>query len=124
MRAQLSGSVIDLAFGEDHGFGSEQQQSFGHQVFTFADFGRPHETRLHLNGDHAHVRLNTACGGSHHNIKQCHDRAAMRDVKGVEMLGTRFEMQLRVTVFKLLKCEAEVGHKWDVDAKWNAHSVP
>ena len=31
-------------------------------------------------------------------------------------------MQLRVTVFKLLKCEAEVVYKWDVDAKWNAHA--
>ena len=124
MRAQLSGCVVDFAIGKSHGFGSVQQQAFGHQVLAFVGFGGSHEARFHFNGDHPHVLLNTACGGGHHNIKQCHDRAAMRDVKGVEMLGTRFEMQLRLTVFKLLKCEAEVGHKWDVDTKWNAHAVP
>ena len=81
MRTQLAGSVVDLAFGKDHGFGSEQQQAFGHQVFTFADSGRPHETRFHLNGDHTHVGFNAACSGGHDDIKQRHDGAAMGDVK-------------------------------------------
>lgn len=124
MRTQLAGCVIDLAVGKSHGLCSVQQQTFAHQVLAFVGFGGSHETRLHFNGDHAHVLLNTACGGSHHNIKQGHDRAAMGNVKGVEMLRSRAVMQLRRAVFKLLKCEAEVIHKWDVDAKWNAHAVP
>ena len=81
MSTQLSGSVIDLAIGKGHGFGSVQQQALGHQVFAFVGFGRSHETRLHFNGDHAHVLFDTSGSSGHHHIKQCHDRAAMRDVK-------------------------------------------
>jgi len=40
------------------------------------------------------------------------------------MLRSRAVMQLRRAILKLLKCEAEVIHKWDVDTKWNAHAVP
>ena len=81
MSTQLSGSVIDLAIGKGHGFGSVQQPAFGHQMLAIVGFGRSHETRLHFNGDHAHVLFDTSSGSGHDNVKQCHDRAAMGNVK-------------------------------------------
>ena len=81
MRTQLAGCVIDLAVGKSHGFGSVQQQTFGHQVLAFVGFGGSHEARLHFNGDHAHVLFDTSSGSGHDNVKQCHDRAAMGNVK-------------------------------------------
>ena len=67
--------IKNRGLGEGHGLGAVHQAAFGRELAACG----LHEAGFHLDGDHAHVRIHTACRRGHGHIQQGHAGPAVGD---------------------------------------------
>lgn len=106
-------------FIQHAGFGERQCGSAVHQPTLTGQrsMGGPHEAGFHLHRDHARVTRAAACGHGHGDIQQRHDRAAMGDAVGVEVLRLRRVKDFRPTIGTQGEHKAQMPDERNFNAK-------
>jgi len=83
-----------------------------------------HETGFHFNREYAVAGLNAARGCRQDDVQKSHDRAPMDDIKRVEYFRAHRKPEFGLAIIKFFKCDAQVVHKRNRNAKRNAHVRP